>query len=1163
MPPEVESRLHEAIRFSRVMRPSWVVAAGASVGVGLAIYTLLGQLVSAANRQSLDLPFLIFGLLALPIVLTYAERAAVTLDEQGVYGLARASGLVWLTYGVGWLLLGGFVCLIALFGWGAALLINLSTERYFELSLDLRLLTVALSGMVTINHLVGTNWSWRSRSTTIYLSLITLVAVICLSLINPAPPIQSVRLLRNTQQVLPLTALLMTSLWSVYFILNFRNEIRRPTKTLLPVLLVTVGGISVIGFLAGVALVGYGLTLTLTPLIEILDETAFLPEELTILLYIGFGVLINLIALNQSLIGSLGLLEALTQDGFLPERLKQRLNTHSLNRLPLVLLVIFSMVLIMVWEVLTLMGLAALTFLVVTAAVHGPDALRSEPRLPKNRSPKLPFHPLFPWLTVAISVVLLFNLPHEVWWIGGAWSGVGAVFYLLYARRGGLAVRRQEILIGQPSNANQSETGGAVVMVAVTDYLRAAALLQAGRKVARSRKGQLLLVKVLCLAEQISPHLKQEMAQTEWEMLSAFAKQAGTSDVVVTPLVRLAPTLEAGLLESVREEKVDLLLLDWAPETTSIQSGEAILLDTILKWARCDVAILHGRLPDTIERALVPTAGGPHAPVALTLIRDLAEATDCQVQVEHMVTEPLTPDLTSQANTTLQTTIDKLKNAIPLQQQIIEARSVKSGILAEARQADVLLLGASNQGALEQTFFGGLPAEVAAATATPTIIVKGYHVGDQAWLRRFWAAFSDVLPVLTVERQTEVYEQMRSAAQPSVDFFVLITLAAMIASLGLLQNSAAVIIGAMLVAPLMSPILAMAMAIVNGNLSLLRTAAEATTQGIALAIFVGVGMTIISPIDTATPEILGRTAPTLLDLLVALASGAAAGYALSRKEVAAALPGVAIAAALVPPLCVVGFGLGTSQLDIATGALLLFTTNLIAIVFAAAGIFLALGFQPARPERGELLRGLKVTLVSLGAVFLILTLATITTVTQLNRQTRVEQIFRNEIVARSALVEELIITKQGHGFVIDGLIIDIVGNKLTPQVITQMQNELEAAVGGPVTIQAVVIPGQQQSYEAFDQRLRLENLFIARINELDAQVERIAVDLIDDGFVIEAGLLAFDDQTLNEAALTEIQETLSERMEAPVTIRTTILPAYQLNIEAPDPASPTEEPTTN
>ena len=94
-------------------------------------------------------------------------------------------------------------------------------------------------------------------------------------------------------------------------------------------------------------------------------------------------------------------------------------------------------------------------------------------------------------------------------------------------------------------------------------------------------------------------------------------------------------------------------------------------------------------------------------------------------------------------------------------------------------------------------------------------------------------------------------------------------------------------------------------------------------------------------------------------------------------------------------------------------------------------------------------------------------------------------------------------------------------------------------------------------------RLRLENLFIARINELDAQVERIAVDLIDDGFVIEAGLLAFDDQTLNEAALTEIQETLSERMEAPVTIRTTILPAYQLNIEAPDPASPTEEPTTN
>ncbi len=1160
MTTKTETRPQQAIRFSRVMRLPWVVAVGAGAGVGLAIFTLLGPLVGVAGLQSLGLPFLIFGLLALPLTLTYAERAAVTLDEHGVYGLAHASGLVWLTYGVGWLLLGGYACLIALFGWGAALHINLLTEQYFDLSLDLPLLTVALTGLVTISNLVGTTWSWRSRSNYIYLGLTILLLVILQTLIEPVSPELPISLVWNTRQVLPVATLLMASLWGLYFILNFRNEIRRPTKTLLPALLLTVGGVTLFGFLAGLALFGYGsLPLSLTPLIEILGETVLLPRSLTILLYAGFGLLINLIALNQGLIGSLGLVEALAEDGFLPERFKRLMQAHNLHRLPLVLLVIFSMGLIMAWEVVTLVGLAAMAFLSVTAAVHGPDAVRATPRLPENRSPKLPFHPLFPWLTVAIAVVLLFNLPGPVWWSGAIWGGVGAIFYLVYARRGGLAMRRQEIVIGQPTTADQDETAGPVVMVAVTDPHMAAALLQAGRKIAHARQGRLFVVTVLTLAEQISPHLKQETAQTEWEKLAALIQRVDTSDVEVRPLVRLAPTIEAGLLETVREEGVNLLLLGWDPERSEPQNDSERTLDSLLKWARCDVAILHGHLPDTIERVLVPTAGGPHAPVALALARDLTQATGRAVQVEHIVTEPLTSEGEAQAQAMLQATVDELQNGLSVTQRIIEVGTIKTGILAGARQADLLCLGASNQGALEQTFFGGLPPEVAAATATPTFIVKGYQVGDQTWLRRFWAAFSDALPVLTVGRQAEVYEQMRSAAQPTVDFFVLITLAAMIASLGLLQNSAAVIIGAMLVAPLMSPILAMAMAIVNGNLSLLRTAAEATTQGIALAIFVGVAMTLISPINTATPEILGRTAPTLLDLLVALASGAAAGYALSRKEVAAALPGVAIAAALVPPLCVVGFGLGTSQLDIASGAMLLFTTNLIAIIFAAAGIFLALGFQPARAERGELLRGLKVTLVSLGVVALILTVATVGTVRQLNRQASVERIFRNELVARSALVEELTITRDKEGFIIDGIIIDIVGNTLPSWVITQIERELEAAVGGPVTIQAIVIPGQQQSYEAFDQRRRLGDLFTGEMARRAAQVERIVVERTETGFVIEAGLMTFDETQLTQTVLTDIQETLSERMDAPVTIRTTIVPAFQLDAEAPDP-TPTPEP---
>jgi uncharacterized hydrophobic protein (TIGR00271 family) len=138
-------------------------------------------------------------------------------------------------------------------------------------------------------------------------------------------------------------------------------------------------------------------------------------------------------------------------------------------------------------------------------------------------------------------------------------------------------------------------------------------------------------------------------------------------------------------------------------------------------------------------------------------------------------------------------------------------------------------------------------------------------------------------------------------------------------------------------------------------------------MAIAVAFFLSLALFAFgSPLEP-TAEILSRTSPNVLDLLVALLSGAAAAYAVSRSQLAAALPGVAIAAALVPPLCVVGYGLGTGQFDIALGSSLLFVTNLAAIVVAAAAIFLLLGFRPPlRLERGQQARqGLNLALILL------------------------------------------------------------------------------------------------------------------------------------------------------------------------------------------------------
>jgi uncharacterized hydrophobic protein (TIGR00271 family) len=193
---------------------------------------------------------------------------------------------------------------------------------------------------------------------------------------------------------------------------------------------------------------------------------------------------------------------------------------------------------------------------------------------------------------------------------------------------------------------------------------------------------------------------------------------------------------------------------------------------------------------------------------------------------------------------------------------------------------------------------------------------------------------------------SEVY---RGAHVGDATYWLQLFLSAGIATLGLVLNSPAVIIGAMLISPLMGPIMSMGLALAVGDLYLgirsLISLLISTLASVALA----AALVWILPFHSANSEILARTAPNLLDLAIAILSGLAGSILLVRRrseEGATALPGVAIAVALMPPLCVVGFGVGSSfNPPIITGAALLFLTNIVAIVASAFLIFLVIGMN--------------------------------------------------------------------------------------------------------------------------------------------------------------------------------------------------------------------------
>jgi uncharacterized hydrophobic protein (TIGR00271 family) len=232
-------------------------------------------------------------------------------------------------------------------------------------------------------------------------------------------------------------------------------------------------------------------------------------------------------------------------------------------------------------------------------------------------------------------------------------------------------------------------------------------------------------------------------------------------------------------------------------------------------------------------------------------------------------------------------------------------------------------------------------------------------------------------------------------------YLVLIIGSCIIATLGLLSNSAAVIIGAMIVAPLMLPIRGVAFAALEGNILLFRKGCTAIIIGTiiatALAWFVGV---LVGLPEFGT-EIISRSRPNLLDLGIAVAAGGISGYAKMQPRISGSLAGTAIAVALMPPICVIGLGLSQANWSLSLGATLLYLTNLLGITLSCMLAFLLSGctsFKRARQALGWTLALTAILVIPLGISFF-----------QLVRQSRLEASLKQALLNRTITFQRVVL----------------------------------------------------------------------------------------------------------------------------------------------------------
>jgi uncharacterized hydrophobic protein (TIGR00271 family) len=935
------------IRYSYSISLIRAVITSISVMLVISLLILMGDLIQVAGSFLPLTVFLLMIFIGLNM-LGYLELSLSLPSAGGAYRLVQSCEEgSWLSFLTGWgLILAGLSAAgltLQAFGLGAAALLNAA----FEISVPHLGLAAGLLVITVIYKLLPT-----SRKGLIYLLGVPL-AILLIGSLTALPRIDlSILSPLQGDWKVPFR-LLLISFIGMEVAAGMQGDLSNQStnhprlmwlSVLLTGLITSLVSIVVLGVFGS----GYRSAL-LNPLADLVGSWGSQNLQMAI-------ALISLLALPAVLNKILTLLirhtYSMSRDGYWPEIFK-KINPKTKMPIFLVIILVLMICLTGLFDYLTLARIGSLFYLLVLMAVN--FSLTRQEQI--ESSFQLPIHPWIPALVLVIDLFISTIWIQDLHLVS-ILLAVGLISFYLYGSHHCIEVK-EGITVFKSDEIEETTKQHKRILVPIANPDTASTLLHLAGTLVRSEGGKVIALRVITVPNQLPLSEGRIEAEANRMLLDQAIDQATKEEFRVQTMTRVSRSIAEGILDTAREEDVDQILVGWSGgETRSMSKSMGPVLDPVIKDAPCDVLIVKGDNWKDLKSILLPTAGGPNAPIGAKLASTLSLSTGAEVTGIYVQVGRASSSRMAENRKILERTFQDLPFNKPPEKKIIQASSAPAGILKEAENYDLVIIGASEEGFIDQFAFGSIPQRIASQAPNSSVMVKGYSGAPEFIFRKALRVIFDLFPTLSTEDQLEVREELIDDAQPGPDYFVLIVLSSIIAALGLLLNSPAVVIGAMLVAPLMSPILGFSLSIVLGEVRLLRTSLESVFKGVMATIIVSILVGFISPLKEMTPEILSRTQPTLLDLFIALASGMAGAYALSRKDVSAALPGVAIAAALAPPLSVVGLGIANGNMQAAGGALLLFVTNIITISLAGMIVFALLGIHPLniQPETRKRVR---------------------------------------------------------------------------------------------------------------------------------------------------------------------------------------------------------------
>jgi uncharacterized hydrophobic protein (TIGR00271 family) len=463
-------------------------------------------------------------------------------------------------------------------------------------------------------------------------------------------------------------------------------------------------------------------------------------------------------------------------------------------------------------------------------------------------------------------------------------------------------------------------------------------------------------------------------------------------------ITRASSSVARGILDAARELSVDLIVLGLKPANAK-SNGLGPLVEGVMTSAPCDIIIYRPGY-ETPSQILVPMNGGVGSRAAAVVASRLARTHDIEAEALFVVNDT---DLEETATQALDNILRELPETGQMKRTVIRAKVAEEAVVSRAGEETWLVVGVTERQTDFDHWLHGMPAAALAQQGSSLLLTTSLRRANYRPFRaRLQKTVGWLRPILTRPEREEILHLTDGSSAVTLDYLILIIVAATIACLGLILNSGAVIIGAMLVAPLMQPLVAIASGLAAAEFRIVRHGLRTLIIGMVAALIVALLVGWFNLGHPPTPEMLNRGRPSLPDIFVALASGVIAAYGMARKNISSALAGVAVAAALVPPWCTFGLALMSGMFDLARSSALLFLVNIISIVLSATLVFGWFGLR--RQERTLL-----VTRVSLAIVVLMGAIAT-WQVIDLNREIGQRGVLRQVLDSALAPAEVVDVT---------------------------------------------------------------------------------------------------------------------------------------------------------